>query len=102
MKLDFLKQIVLVAVLFYAFNLLLSGAIFLFIHIPTEAVNLDWFILSLGAISRALGAPRRALRWLWPGETTPAVFTYLLPLLNCLLWGFFLAGLRVLWIRARK
>ena len=70
----------------------LSGAIFLFSHLPPQWVHLERLLVVLGWFSRLLIFPRRLLRHLWPAETTPSSVLWLLATLNWVFWGV-LAGL---------
>jgi hypothetical protein len=90
------------ALLHYLVLLLIGGAIFLASHFPPKAVNLDPLILALFNAEFILTAPRKFLLWLWPGETTPGLLSIVTVILNSLLWGAALAGLRWLWVRARS
>ena len=94
MKSRFAKQMVLFALLAYLVFLCLNGVIFFLSHLPPAVVHLDWFIRRLGGISRVFTWPRRLLRHLWPGESTPTALNYGLAALNWLLWGTVLAGWR--------
>src|SRR5260221_12709293 len=90
-------QILLFALLHYTLLLLLGGLIFLIIHVPTIAVNLDGLILVLSQVETVLTAPRRLFLWLWPGETTPRVLILCAVALNSLAWGLALASLKLCW-----
>jgi hypothetical protein len=98
----FIQRVLLFAFFYYAFFLALDALIFLLSHVPPSAANLDSLILSLGEVEAFLTWPRLFMRYLWPGESTPTALKYLLPFLNCLIWGLLLAGLKELWNRARK
>ena len=100
MKLRFLKQTALFALLFFVAWQCFNGVIFLLSHLPPGLVHLDWLLRGLGHLSRFFTWPRRFLRSLWPAETTPAALDYLLALLNWLLWG----ALAALWkaLRLRR
>jgi hypothetical protein len=74
-----------------------DGVIFLAAHVPPKAVNLDAPIRALQWVYEILRAPRSVLRWLWPGEGSPLWLNWLLTILNSLVWGTGLAGLRNLW-----
>ena len=92
-----LKLVVLFALLQYAVQLSLGGIIFLLSHVPPKAVNLDGLVLALVRVEDLLVTPRRLLLRLWPGETTPGGLGLCLTILNSLVWGCSLAGLRLLW-----
>jgi hypothetical protein len=98
----FLKQVLLFALLYYLVFFALDGVIFLLSHVPPKAMNLDPLLLKLANVEQFLVWPRLLLRWLWPGETTPGIFNYILPVLNALVWGAVLAGLKGLWDKARQ
>src|SRR6202040_195189 len=102
MNRQFIRRVVLYALLFYVVLLALAAVIFLLSHIPPKAVNLDFLILKFGGLETLLLWPRSLLRRLWPGESTPTVLNYLLSALNCLLWGLALAGLKTFWTRIQK
>jgi len=91
------KMAVLFALLHYLTLLLLSGLIFLLSHIPPKAINLDNVILILHSAQGILVAPRRFLLWLWPGEFTPEWLSLTTTVLNSVVWGGALAGLKILW-----
>lgn len=95
-------QVLVFSVFYFLVLELLDGLIFLLSHVPPKAANLDGLILKFYAVERLLAAPRGLLRSLWPWESTPPGFNILLTILNCLLWGLFLTGLKTLWTRARK
>ncbi|HEX4647007.1 MAG TPA: hypothetical protein VH598_15495, partial [Verrucomicrobiae bacterium] len=95
-------QILIFSVLYYLVFLLLNGLIFLLSHVPPKAANLDGLILKFYTVERLLAAPRGFLRALWPWESTPPGFNVLLTILTCLLCGAGLAGLKTLWLKARK
>src|SRR5882724_11287467 len=97
-----LIRVLAFALLHYLVLLLMAGAIFLASHFPPKVVNLDPLILALFNAESILTAPRKFLLWLWPGETTPGLLSMLTMLLNSLIWGAVLAGLRWLWVRARS
>ena len=92
----FFRQVLIFAIGYYLFLLLWGGIIFLLSHIPPPALNLDGLLLRMGPIQSALVWPRALLRKLWPGERTPAILNYILPVMNCLFWGLALAGLKKL------
>ena len=102
MNRQFIRRVALYALLYYVVLLALDAIIFLLSHIPPRAVNLDFLILKFGGLETLLLWPRSLLRRLWPGESTPTVLNYLLSALNCLLWGFALAGLKTFWTRIQK
>jgi hypothetical protein len=91
------KMAVLFGLLHYSTLLLLSGLIFLLSHVPPKAINLDNVILILHSAQAVLVAPRRFLLWLWPGEFTPEWLGLTTTVLNSIVWGGALAGLRILW-----
>jgi hypothetical protein len=95
----FLKQALLFAALHYVALLSLGGLIFLVSHIPPRAVNVDAMLAVLVAVENVLVAPRKFLLWLWPWETTPAALGSILTVLNSLVWGAGLAGLKTAWRR---
>jgi hypothetical protein len=94
-------QVLQFALLHYVVFLLLAGMIFLVIHVPPKAVNLDGLILALVQCETVLMAPRKFLLWLWPGETTPSLLGVSTTVLNSLIWGLALAAGRVLWKKVR-
>lgn len=98
----FLKQVLLFALLYFLVSFVLDGVIFLLSHVPPKVVNLDSFLLKLGSVEQFLIWPRLLLRWLWRGETTPGIFNYVLPVLNALVWGMALTGLKMFWDKARQ
>jgi len=98
----FARQVILFALLYYLAFVALDGVIFLFSHVPPKAVNLDGLILPLFAAERILAWPRLILRWLWPGESTPACLNLVMTVLNCLIWGLTLASLKALWTKAQR
>jgi len=102
MNRQFLRSVVLYALLYYLVLLALDAVIFLLSHIPPKAVNLDFLILKFGGLESLLLWPRSLLRRLWPGESTPTVLNYFLSALNCLLWGLALASLKSFWTRVKK
>ncbi len=59
-------------------------------------VRADRLVRFLGAIAHFFTWPRRLLRALWPGESTPAALNYLLYLANWLVWGTLVAAIRFL------
>ena len=93
----FLKLVVLFALWHYLILISLSGIIYLVNHVPPKAVNLDGLALALVRVEDLLVAPRRLFLRLWPGESTPGGLGWLVTGLNSLLWGFSLAGLKLLW-----
>ncbi len=97
-----LRQVAVFALLYLVVALGLDAVIFLLSHIPPTAINLDGVILRLGDLAKVLVWPRLVLRRLWPGESTPLVFNYLLPLVNCLVWALALTGVRSVWRAIRK
>ena len=80
-------QILLFALLHYVVLLLLAGMIFVLIHVPPKAVDLDGLILVLVQAETVLTAPRKLLLWLWPGEATPALLIFSTTVFNSLIWG---------------
>jgi hypothetical protein len=102
MNRTFILRVLLCAFFYYLAFLALDGVLFLLSHIPPKAVNLDALIVRLVEVEEFLAWPRVFLRHLWPGESTPTAFNYVLPLLNCLVWGLLLAGLKAVWSNARK
>ena len=95
-----MKAAVVFALLHYLVLLGLGGLIFVAGHIPPKAINMDPLLSVLVSIETVLAGPRKAMLWLWPWETTPSGFSVALTLVNSLVWGFCLAGLRALWRRA--
>jgi len=98
----FLKLVILFSLLHFLVMVSVDGVIFLAAHMPPKAVNLDAPIRALQWVYEILRAPRSVLRWLRPGESSPLWLNWLLTILNSLLWGLGLAGLRILWTKARK
>ena len=95
-------QALLFALFYYLAFLALDGVIFLMSHVPPRVINLDDILLKLGDVERFLAWPRILLRKLWPGETIPETINSLLAVLNALIWGGILAGLKRFWDNARK
>src|SRR5258707_14784212 len=95
-------QILLLALLHYVLLLLLGGLIFLIIHVPPKAVNLDGVILVLSQVETALTAARRLFLWLWPGESAPRVLIFSAVALNSLAWGLALASVKLCWAKLRE
>ncbi len=95
-------QILLFALLHYILLLALVGVLFLMIHVPPKAVNLDGLILFLSRAETVLTAPRRVFLWLWPGETTARFLIFSAMVLNSLVWGLALASLRLFWAKMRE
>lgn len=95
------RQIILFALLHFLVLNLLAGAVFLLSHLPTSVLHFDPLILFLERMHRILWFPRDLLRWLWPGERTPAFLNWLLLGLHSLCWGGFLVVLRNLWRKLR-
>jgi hypothetical protein len=96
------SQILLFALLHYLLLLALAGLIFLIIHMPPKAVNLDGLILFFAQTEAVLTAPRRFFLWLWPGETTSRFLIFSTTVLNSLVWGLALASLRAFWAKVRE
>ncbi len=78
----------------------LSGLIFLVIHLPPKAVNLDALISALVFLENILVAPRKLLLWSYPWESAPAGLGLVLTVINSLTWGLALATLKTLWRKA--
>jgi hypothetical protein len=97
----FARQAILFALLYYLAFVALDDVIFLLSHVPPKAMNLDRLIFPLFVAERILAWPRLVLRWLWPGESTPACFNLVMTVLNCLVWGLALASLKALWTKVR-
>ena len=95
-----LRSLLLWALLHFMIVLTLGGLIFFSSHVPPKAVNLDGLIRALVWIENILLAPRKALLWLWPGESTPPGLGFLLTLVNSLAWGAVLAWTRAFWRKA--
>ena len=93
----FLRSVLWFAVLHCVALWLVGGIIYLVGHIPPRAVNLDQVLLLMFSIEQVLSAPRKLLLWLWLNESTPGWLSLATTLLNSLIWGLGLAGLRVLW-----
>ena len=94
-------QVVLMALLHFLAINILAGAVYLLSHLPTTVLHFDPLLLLLERVHRVLWFPRDLLRWLWPGERTPAMLNWLLRVLHSLCWGGLLAGLRNLWRKLR-
>lgn len=73
----FFRNTVLWCILHFIALSLMSGLLYLVIHISPQAVNLDSLILLLHAVFKALYLPIAALRGLWPGETSPWAINFL-------------------------
>src|ERR1043166_9165878 len=93
--------VILVSFVHYAGLLLLTLLVFLASHVPPKAVNLESVVLALFRGETILTGPRKIMLWLWPGENTPGLLSFLATVLNSLLWGCVLAGLRYLWKKVR-
>src|SRR5262245_12700196 len=98
---SFLKFAVLFALLHYLVLLGLEGGTFLLAHLPTSVLRLDVVILGLTKLIHVLRWPRLVLTAMWPGETSPGFFNLALTILNSVVWGIGLAGLKSLWSRVR-
>lgn len=85
---------------FLALNLL-AGVTYILVHLPTSVLPLDPLILFLERLHRLLWFPRDLLRWLWPGERTPALLNWVLVVVHSLCWGVILTGLRNGWRKLR-
>jgi hypothetical protein len=96
------RQVILFGLLYYLVFLALDALIYLLSHVPPKAVDLNSLVLFLFDLERVLAGPKAFLRRLWPGESTPRYLNLLVTFLNCVVWGLGLAGLRRLWIKARK
>ncbi len=86
--------------LHYLVVLGLAGLIFLASHLPPKVISLDPLIEGLVATENVLLAPRKALLWLWPWETTPAGLGLALTMINSLVWGLALAVGKAFWKKA--
>jgi hypothetical protein len=82
---SFLRQLAVYAILYYGLVLGLDALIFFVSHLPLKG-RFDPLILVLGNVARFMVLPKSLLRHLWPSESTPTLFNYLLPLLNCAFW----------------
>ena len=67
----FAQETALGALLHFIALALLAACLFLLIHIPPRAASLDPLILFFHWIYEGLYLPIAAIRWLWPGETSP-------------------------------
>jgi len=72
----------------------LAGTIFLLSHIPPKAVNLDTLILGLVRVEDVFVYPRKWILAGWPGERTPSLLPLCATVLNSIVWGAVLAGVR--------
>ena len=79
-----------------------DGVIYLAAHIPPKVVNLDAPIQGLQWVYEVLRAPRFVLRRLWPTESSPLWLNWPLAILNSLVWGTGLAGLKITWVKIRE
>lgn len=75
---------------------LLDGLLYLMIHIPPRAVNIDSLILAVHFVFKILHFPRDLLRWLWPGETSFWLLNFATKAGVSVCWGMALA-----WIQER-
>ena len=98
----FWKFAILFAVLQWLVLIGLEAGTFLLAHLPTSVLRLDFPILGLTKLIQVLRWPRLVLMALWPGETTPGFLHFALTILNSLIWGIGLAGLKVLWSKMRS
>ena len=96
----FLRSVLFFALLHWLALLGLMGLIYFASHVPPKAVSLDGLIGVLVNVENVLVAPRKVLLWLWPFETTPAGFGWLLTVFNSGVWGGGLAFVRSFWIKA--
>src|SRR5262245_2721404 len=99
---SFLKFTILFAVLHYLVLLGLEGGTFLLAHLPTSVLHLDVVILGLTKLIQVLRWPRLLMTAMWPGEATPGFLNLVLTILNSVVWGIGLVGLKSLWSRMRR
>ena len=102
MSRSFLKFAILFGVLHWLVLIGLEAGAFLLAHLPTSVLRLDFPILGLTKLIQVLRWPRLVLMAVWPGETTPGFLHLTLTILNSLIWGIGLAGLKVLWSKMRS
>jgi len=98
----FLKLVVLFSLLHCLVLLGLDAAIFLLSHLPTGVLHLDNLIVALTHLHQWLRVPRTVLSHLWPGEYLPRLAGLMLTVVNSLIWGILLAGLKLIWAKARE
>ena len=98
----FLKLASLFALAHFLVLLGLGAAIFLCAHLPTSILRLDSLIVALTHVHQWLRVPRTVLSSLWPGEYLPRFVNLLLTILNSLIWGIALAGLKMIWSKVRE
>ena len=70
--------------------------------LATSVLRLDFPIVGLTKLIQVLRWPRLVLMAVWPGEMTPGFLHLTLTILNSLIWGIGLAGLKVLWSKMRS
>ena len=97
-----LKSVLWFALLHYLAALSLAGIIFLMIHIPPKAVNLDEVIAILHAGQSVLAGPRKLLLLVYPGEATPGWLSLVSTILSSLVWGVALSGAKLAWRAGTK
>jgi hypothetical protein len=89
----FFRNTVMWGILHFVAISLMSGLLYLVIHISPQAGNLDSLILVLHAIYKALYLPIAALRGLWPGETSLSAINFF-----ARAGGSVLVGVAVAWL----
>lgn len=97
-----LRQVFWLALLHYLSLQCLAGVIFLAVHTPPRAVNLDGLISFLVRIEDVLVFPRWLALRLWPFEYTPPGMGIALAVWNSAVWGGTLAALRNFWRHATR
>ena len=102
MSRNFLKFAILFGVIHFFVLLGLEATTFLLAHLPTRVLQLDLLIIGLSLLILVLRWPRLVLMAVWPGETTPSFLNIALTILNSLIWGFGLAGVKVAWSKIKS
>ena len=102
MSRSFLKFAILFALLHWLVLLGFEAGTFLLAHLPTSVLKLDFLILGLSRLIQVLRWPRLVLMAMLPGESTPGFLNLALTILNSLIWGVGLAGLKVVWAKMKS
>lgn len=89
----FVRDAALWAILHFVALGMMSGLLYLVVHISPRAVNLDSLILVLHGMFRLIYLPIAALRGLWPGETSPWALNAFVRLGGSVLFGVAVAWL---------
>ncbi len=95
----FTRTAALWAVLHFVMLGLLAGLLYLLIHIPPKAANLDPLILAAQWVADVIYFPILALRWLWPGESSPWLLNVLTRLGGSVVFGLGIAWGTEIWRR---